>query len=120
MLYGQVVAKVEGNASKCKTHCFLYGFVDIIHNFYGICPGYTPFTWVPCVSCVTWAILAYLVCSVRTKLRSKDGIPGDNCNDFCCACWCLGCTLCQMGRHLFTYDGKQYQFGHPTGGSEIV
>ena len=116
MLYGQVVAKVEGNASKCKTHCFLMGFVDFIHFII----TRIPIPGFGCLTYVTWAILAYLVCSVRTKLRLKDGIPGDNCNDFCCACWCLGCTLCQMGRHLFTYDGKQYQFGHPTGGSEIV
>ena len=117
MLYGQVVAKVEGNASKCQTHCFLMGFVDFIHSIIVNFGSGTPFG---CLSYITWAILAYLVCSVRTKLRSKDGIPGNNFNDFCCACWCLGCTLCQMGRHLFTYDGKQYQFGHPTGGSEIV
>ena len=118
MLYGQVVAKVEGNASKCKTHCFPYGFVHIIFSV--SLYGFLAFSWVPMASAVTWAILAYLVCSVRTKLRSKDGIPGDNCNDFWETCCCFSCTLCQMGRHLFTYDGKQYQFGHPTGGSEIV
>jgi Cys-rich protein (TIGR01571 family) len=56
-----------------------------------------------------------LVVTIRMRrfLRDRYRIPERfcciGCEDFCCAFWCMPCTICQMGRHTAdygTYHGR--------------
>ena len=52
-------------------------------------------------------LLIYLIAITRKRIRSRYGIPEQNCRgceDCCCAFWCQCCTVSQMARHTADYD----------------
>jgi Cys-rich protein (TIGR01571 family) len=52
-------------------------------------------------------LLIYLIARTRYRIRSRYGIPEQNCHgceDCCCAYWCPCCTVSQMARHTADYD----------------
>jgi Cys-rich protein (TIGR01571 family) len=57
---------------------------------------------------IAYAIFAiYLIAITRYRIRSRYGIPEQNCRgceDCCCALWCYCCTVSQMARHTADYD----------------
>ena len=57
---------------------------------------------------IAYAIfLIYLIAITRYRIRSRYGIPEQNCRgceDCCCAFWCHCCTISQMARHTANYD----------------
>ena len=57
---------------------------------------------------IAWLILlVYLIAITRYRIRSRYGIPEQDCRgceDCCCACWCSCCTVSQMARHTADYD----------------
>uniref|UniRef100_A0A8C0GQ57 Placenta associated 8 n=1 Tax=Chelonoidis abingdonii TaxID=106734 RepID=A0A8C0GQ57_CHEAB len=38
--------------------------------------------------------------AMRTLYRTKYGIPGSICSDFCTILWCGLCSLCQLKRDI--------------------
>jgi len=57
---------------------------------------------------IAYAIfLMYLIAITRYRIRSRYGIPEQNCRgceDCCCAFWCHCCAVSQMARHTADYD----------------
>lgn len=46
----------------------------------------------------------YALCKTRQSVRTIYGIPGGNCEDFCCSLMCTCCTVAQLSRHMGDYD----------------
>lgn len=63
---------------------------------------------IPYIINIAYAILLiYLIAIARYRIRSRYGIPEQNCRgceDCCCAFWCHCCTVSQMARHTADYD----------------
>jgi len=58
-------------------------------------------------------LVLLLVTCLRKQFRLKFRIPGDDCNDCCCAMWCSPCVLSQMDRHLGTSRTRGCVFSDP-------
>lgn len=56
-----------------------------------------------------------LVCQVRRRVRERHNIPGNACEDCCCAYWCTCCVAAQMARHTADYDTYAGQCCSETG-----
>lgn len=58
---------------------------------------------------LVWSLFFVLaVARTRSWIRRQYGIPEDTaceggCEDCCCACFCTGCTICQMARHTANF-----------------
>lgn len=50
------------------------------------------------VGMITAVLGTYAVCVSRRRIRERDGIPGDDCDDCCSSFWCGCCSLVQMLR----------------------
>ena len=100
--------------------------------------GIIHLTLVELVGIANMSLIAYLVCTTRSKVREVDGIPaeccvtdpmgcctnargvdgrqlpGTNaCEDCCCGFWCSCCTSIQIANH--TRAGTAYSLTSPTG-----
>ena len=58
-----------------------------------------------------YAILTFLLCTVRQRVRAGDNIPPGpcdccECDDCCTSFWCDCCSLVQILRHLGIYGGN--------------
>ncbi len=63
-------------------------------------------------------LLVYLIAITRYRIRSRYGIPEQDCRgceDCCCAFWCHCCTVSQMARHTADYDSYAAQCCSETG-----
>ena len=52
-----------------------------------------------------WGFLAAQGKNVLLRTRELYSIPGDECNDCLCACFCLPCAMCRVYRHVNDYRG---------------
>ena len=52
-----------------------------------------------------WCFLAAQGKNVLLRTRELYSIPGDECNDCLCACFCLPCAMCRVYRHVNDYRG---------------
>ena len=52
-----------------------------------------------------WVFAAMQAKNVLTRTRELYAIPGDQCNDCLCACFCLTCSMCRVYRHVNDYHG---------------
>lgn len=81
--------------STVATNVALPAWASILWLIIGI-----PSAVIPILFCI-------VTCRTRAQLRQRYGIPTQacgECEDCCCAYWCLTCTLCQMARHTADYD----------------
>ncbi|OQS06802.1 PLAC8 family protein [Thraustotheca clavata] len=56
-------------------------------------------------------IYVIFIASVRTKIRVMFKIPGSECEDFLCSCFCGCCTIAQMSTQVGSYTQGQCRFG---------
>jgi Cys-rich protein (TIGR01571 family) len=55
-------------------------------------------------------------CQVRQHIRATYNIPASHpVEDFCCACCCQSCTICQMARHTADYNAVDAELCSETG-----
>ena len=59
-------------------------------------------------------LILLILCRLRGKMRKRDRIPGNCCEDLCCSWCCFYCTLCQLMRHEGLAEGR-YSILSPTG-----
>ena len=52
-----------------------------------------------------WGFLAAQGKNVLSRTRQLYSIPGGECNDCLCACFCLPCAMCRVYRHVNDYRG---------------
>ena len=52
-----------------------------------------------------WVFATMQAKNVLTRTRELYAIPGDQCNDCLCACFCLTCSMCRVYRHVNDYHG---------------
>jgi len=78
-----------------------YGDTVDIDSFYALV------NWHRSLSFFFGIFIITLVAKLRNRIRSKYGIPEEQCagcEDCCCSFWCNCCTVAQMARHTADYD----------------
>eukprot|EP00579_Thalassiosira_antarctica_P031630 CAMPEP_0201991556 /NCGR_PEP_ID=MMETSP0905-20130828/363_1 /ASSEMBLY_ACC=CAM_ASM_000554 /TAXON_ID=420261 /ORGANISM="Thalassiosira antarctica, Strain CCMP982" /LENGTH=293 /DNA_ID=CAMNT_0048545997 /DNA_START=30 /DNA_END=911 /DNA_ORIENTATION=+ len=78
-----------------------YGDTVDIDSFYALV------NWHRSLSFFFGIFIITLVAKTRNRIRSKYGIPEEQCagcEDCCCSFWCNCCTVAQMARHTADYD----------------
>lgn len=96
-----------------------YGYYDDDKYTNPYKSGSTYSTTSACNSKHNWAVTMFYVTNLlfviylvvatmllRNNLRKKYAIPGNGCEDCCCAWWCMSCVICQTHRH--TADFRVY------------
>jgi|EP00966_Prymnesium_polylepis_P152649 Cys-rich protein (TIGR01571 family) len=69
------------------------------------------------ISFLELVTFVFLIATVRSAVRERDGIREEQCfgcEDCCCALWCNACVTCQMLRHD-GLRGDNYALCSPTG-----
>ncbi len=93
-VFGQIAAKMSSKELCCGgdycSSCTLYYFVSIFppHSLILVPAFLSNYTPMPASYCVPFGALVH--CPMRSAIRKKYDIPGNNCED-CMVVWCCAC-----------------------------
>ena len=100
------------------TECNVFGCQDVI-DWDQVAAAYVLAIF-GCISGIALSALCIVVvCTSRRRLRARDAIPPNDCEDCCVGYWCACCALVQMLRHE-RVDGRSYAACSATGELEAV
>ena len=119
--------------------CCLFFVVSLwgLYLFYTSYSSYTPTTWtltydaktdtytllnnqmallgvISAAGLVYSILITYLICAVRKKVRTRDAIPGNDCDDCCTSYLCNCCAQIQLLKQD-NIDTSNYILTSPTG-----
>jgi Cys-rich protein (TIGR01571 family) len=80
------------------TRCTIWGYCQEVVDWDQVGAAYVVGVFA-CVSGFALSILyIVVVCTSRRRLRARDAIPPNDCEDCCVGYWCVCCALVQMFR----------------------